>query len=89
MSESRDLRLHIVPPGCGGSFIARRAGGYVLLEAITEEALDWLKAHVSEEASWDGDHLFIEPRYFPPLCDAIIEEGFLFEVDTGKTGEIQ
>lgn len=86
MSENRDLRLHIVPPGCGGSFIARRYAGYVLLEAITDEALQWLTSHVGEEASWDGNHLFIEPRYFPELCDAIIDEGFLFEVDTGQAG---
>lgn len=39
----------------------------------------WLHANTAEEATWTGDTLVIELRYFAGLADAIIAVGFLFE----------
>ncbi|MEO8722702.1 MAG: hypothetical protein ABI395_04145 [Sphingobium sp.] len=36
-------------------------------------------AHATPDATWAGDALVIEYRYFPDLADAIIAAGFLFE----------
>lgn len=85
MTGPRDLHLYVVPPGCGGSFAVRRHGGYVLVEPLFAEASEWLKSSVSEDTNWAGEHLFIEPRYFPHIAKAIIEAGFLFEVDEGPS----
>jgi len=38
-----------------------------------------LRANVSNEATWNGDRLVIEMRYFPALADAVITAGFSFE----------
>jgi hypothetical protein len=50
-----------------------------MLEPLTPVAEAWLRANVSREATWNGDTLVIEMRYFPALADAIIAAGFLFE----------
>jgi len=38
-----------------------------------------LRANVLNEATWNGDSVVIEMRYFPALADAIIAAGFSFE----------
>jgi hypothetical protein len=81
MRDQNDLKRYIVPPDCGAGFIAERHGGLVVLRPLTPEALQWLKEHVTPEASWLDGRLTIEPRYFPDLAEAIIEAGFLFESD--------
>jgi hypothetical protein len=35
----------------------------------------------SDDASWHGDELVVEMRYWPALVDGIIDAGFLFETD--------
>jgi hypothetical protein len=50
-----------------------------MLEPLTPLAEAWLRANVSREATWNGNSLVIEMRYFPTLADAIIAAGFSFE----------
>lgn len=54
-----------------------------MLEPLTPSATAWLHAHVDEDedATWVGDRLAVEMRYFPALADALIEAGHLFERD--------
>ncbi|WP_375250424.1 hypothetical protein [Sphingomonas sp.] len=78
--NTRDpLFAFTAPPNSGAGFIARKHGGLVSIEPITGSAQAWLHAQVNEEASWAGDALVLEPRYFPELADAIMAAGFTFE----------
>ena len=76
MDDGNPLRRHLATAESGAAFRAERHGGPLTLRA---EA--WLRSHVSEEASWQDGALVVEMRYFPPLADAIIAAGFLFERD--------
>ena len=89
MNDLRDLRLYIVPPGHGAAFRAEREGGLAFLRPLTQEESDWLADHVDSEAQWNEGRLVIELRYFPPIVDAIIDAGFLFEADEGSEGTLQ
>lgn len=83
MNERRDLRLYVVPPGCGASFALRREDGLILLQPRTPEASSWLADAIGNEATWYEGKLQIEQRYLPGIVDAIIDAGFLFEGDPG------
>jgi hypothetical protein len=89
MNDPRDLRLYVVPPGHGAAFRAEREGGLAFLRPLTEEAADWLADLIDSEAQWNDGRLVIELRYFPPIADAIVDAGFLFEGDAGPEGTIQ
>ena len=52
-----------------------------MIEPLTPRAEAWLRAFVSEEATWSGERLVVEQRYFPGLVDAISDASFLFERD--------
>lgn len=69
----------MVPPGSGAGFAATLHGGLSRIEPLTIIAEAWLRGNVGEEATWDGDALIVEHRYFPDLADAIIDAGFTFE----------
>ena len=56
---------------------------------LTQEATDWLAELVDSDAQWNEGRLVIEMRYFPPIVDAIIDAGFLFEGDEGPEGTLQ
>lgn len=81
--DDRDnpLARHRAPREAGAAFLATREGGLALVEPLTPRAEAWLRANVDEEATWFGPALAVEIRYFPPLADAIIGAGFLFERD--------
>lgn len=81
MDRDNPLARHRAPRAAGAAFCATREGGFAIVEPLTPRAKAWLHAHVGEEATWVGDRLAVEPRYFPPLADAIIDAGFLFERD--------
>lgn len=76
-----DLRRYMAPREAGAAFCATLEGGFSMVEPLTERAEAWLRAFVSGEATWVGDRLVVEQRYFPGLVDAIIDAGFLFERD--------
>ena len=78
MTTSR-LAQYTAAPGQGASFIAKKDGGFARIEPLSLTATAWLRANVDREATWFGDELIVEMRYFPDLADAIIEAGFLFE----------
>ena len=85
MDKRRDvearLRVGMLPEGSGASFAATRNAGLARIEPLTAEAAAWLSGHVGYEASWDGDALVVEMRYFPDLAEAIIAAGMAFERD--------
>ena len=79
--EGNPLARHRAPREAGAAFLATRNGGLALIEPLTPRAEAWLRGTVDEEARWIGPALAVEMRYFPPLADAIIAAGFLFERD--------
>lgn len=79
--DDETLKRHLAPPGSGAGFAATRAGGIAYVAPLTPRAEAWLRCRIGEEATWAGDALAVEMRYFPDLADAIIAAGFLFERD--------
>lgn len=73
------LATAIVSPGTGADFVAAREGALARLRPLREPARQWLRSKVTGEASWLGEELFVELRFFPALADAILEAGFRFE----------
>ena len=67
------------PRDAGAAFTATRTGDLALITPLTPRAAAWLHENTAAEASWVGDALAVEMRYFPALADAIIDAGFLFE----------
>lgn len=78
MTDS-DLFRHTAAEGQGAAFVATREGGRAMVEPITERAAQWLRTYANDEATWLGETLIVELRYFPALADAAIGAGFLFE----------
>lgn len=79
MDDADRLAAAMLPPGAGASFIATRHAGLARMEPLTEQAANWLRKIVSDEASWEGEALVVEMRYFPGLAAAAIAAGFTFE----------
>ena len=79
----RDERLfrHTTTLDQGANFVATKDGGLALITPHDVLAEQWLRAHVGAEATWLGDTLAVELRYFPDLAEAIIAVGFSFERD--------
>ena len=80
-SMDADLRKSTATTDTGAAFRADREGGFAVLTPLTPLAGVWLKANCDTEATWLGEALVVEMRYFPVLADAIIAAGFLFERD--------
>lgn len=80
-SERERLTAAILPPGSGASFAATRHAGLARLEPLTEAAAAWPRKIAGDEASWDGEALVLEIRYFPGIAEAAITAGFTFERD--------
>ena len=78
MTSAR-LAQYTAAPGQGASFVATRRDGFAMILPLGLNAETWLTAYTDSEATWHGDELVVEMRYFPALADAIIEAGFLFE----------
>lgn len=81
MSDDDHLAAAMLPPGSGASIAATRHAGLARLEPLTEAAASWMHVVAGDEASWDGDALLVEMRYFPDLADAAIAAGLTFERD--------
>ena len=81
MSETERLARAMLPPGAGASIAATRHAGLARLEPLTERAVQWMESVTGDEASWDGDALIVEMRYFPAIADAAIAAGLTFERD--------
>ena len=79
MVDTNPLLRHTAPREAGAGFLAERSGGVALVTPLIPSARAWLEAQVDEEASWLGEALAVEMRYFLPLADAIIAAGFTFE----------
>ena len=73
------LARYTAAPGQGASFIATNRGSVALIQPLSTRADEWLRDHVTPEATWHSDELVVEMRYFGGLAEAIIEAGFLFE----------
>ena len=76
---NRRLTAAIATRGGGADVSATRHAGFARLEPLTVKARYWLTAIASDEASWDGDALVVELRYFPVVADAAIDAGLTFE----------
>lgn len=81
MSDTDRLSRSTLPPGSGASIAATKHSGLARLEPLTDVAAAWLHTVVGSEASWDGNSLVVELRYFPELAEAAIAAGFTFERD--------
>ncbi len=79
MPADNPLAKHTATAETGAGFVASREGGLALVTPLTEAAGTWLRGHASLDATWVGDAVVVEPRYFPDLADAIIAAGFTFE----------
>lgn len=84
MSEPPDrdrLEAARVAPGAGASFSATRHMGLARVEPLTAPAEAWLRDYAGEEASWQGQALVIEMRYWPHFAESAIAAGHTFERD--------
>jgi hypothetical protein len=88
VSGPGDLQRFVVPPGHGAGFRVERHGGLALVRPLTPDTTLWLQEHVGDETSWIEGALAVEMRYFPALCDGIVEAGFLFESDEPSPGTV-
>lgn len=53
---------------------------FVVLQPLTQDATDWLTAHIGGAAQWYGGGLLVEPRYLGDIVDGIQDEGLTWEV---------
>ena len=74
-----DLAGFTAARGQGASFIATREGGLARIEPLSAIAAAWLRASVNDDATWYGDELIVEMRYFGDIAEGIMAVGFLFE----------
>src|SRR3546814_10743265 len=65
MEHIQYLEAATVAPGAGADFVASKHAGLVKIEPRTARAEQWLDRAATGEASWDGNALVVEPRYFP------------------------
>ncbi len=79
INDEKSFFQHNAAPDQGAGFVATRDGGFAIFEPLTPQASAWLQANVGGDATWLGESLIIEKRYFADLADAIIAAGFLFE----------
>ena len=75
------LAAALRPPGGGAALAATKHAGLARVEPLTTTAEAWLRSYAGTEASWDGDALVVEMRYFSDLADAAIAAGLTFERD--------
>jgi hypothetical protein len=57
-------------------FAVQNHGSIVLLEPLTDEAIDWCNEHLPEDATrWGRDSYVVEPRYVGAIVDGFTEDG--------------
>lgn len=81
MKSARELAEGTAPASAGPDFVATREGGLATITPLKPLSRVWLRSRVERGASWVGDSLVVEMRYFPDIADAIIDAGFVFERD--------
>lgn len=79
MSQPEDLSRFTATAESGAGFCATKDGGLVTLTPLTQRASAWLQSQVDDEATWLGDALVVEERYFFAIADGIMEAGSTFE----------
>lgn len=79
--DERRLFDHTDTRENGAGFCATREGHLSYLEPLTPAAEAWLRGSVGGDATWLGDRLVVEDRYFGDLVEGIIEAGFTFQRD--------
>src|SRR3546814_14535974 len=79
MEHIQYLEAATVAQGAGADFVASKHAGLVKIEPRTTRAEQWLDRAATGEASWDGNALVVELRYFPALADGAIAAGLTFE----------
>src|SRR3546814_13192137 len=79
MEHIQYLEAATVAPGAGADFVASKHAGLVKIEPRTARAEQWLARAATGEASWDGNALVVELRYFPAPADGAIAAGLTFE----------
>lgn len=79
MTEPEDLSRFTATAESGAAFSATKDGGLVTLVPLTPRATTWLSQHVDDEATWLGEALVVEERYFFAIADGIMDAGFTFE----------
>ena len=77
--ETRKLMEALAPPSAGADLLATRHAGLARLEPLTLRGERWLAALDWGEASWYGDALIVELRYFASIADAAIAAELTFE----------
>ena len=50
-----------------------------MIQPLSTRADQWVRDPLEPEATWHGDELVVEMRYFGDLAEAIIEAGVRFE----------
>lgn len=56
-------------------FLFADHGSIILLTPITEAALDWVAAHIPDDAQTFGGGIAIEHRYWPDIIWGINDDG--------------
>jgi hypothetical protein len=81
MTSGIGHNVDIRAPGSGASFSIMKLPSFLVVQPLTDAAEQWLKDYASDEASWYGPGLVIEPRYLPLFVERASEEGMSFERD--------
>ena len=50
-------------------------GSLVMIKPLTDAAREWIAQNVSDEQTWFGDRLAVEPRYFDDLFHGMTMDG--------------
>jgi len=54
-------------------------GSLVLLQPLNDNAAEWLRGHVSQEARWYVTALVVEPRYVGQIIRGAMVDGLLVQ----------
>ena len=59
-------------------FRATNLGSLIALRPISDDAKQWCTDHLPDDAQWFAGAVAIEPRYFEPIYEGILEDGLSF-----------
>jgi hypothetical protein len=60
-------------------FVVRDVGSLVILDPLNDAATSWAEGRLEESVMRWGSGFVIEPRYLPPIIQALLVEGFGLE----------
>jgi len=52
-------------------------GSLFLVEAVTDEAQEWIGEHIPEDAQYFGGNLVVEHRYIDDIVNGMTEAGLI------------